>query len=1059
MGRRRLVRPSTDTSPGMLGILGRHYPAASERNAAIATVRAIPDDARTSDDWWVLGEFLVYDGLLEENDALVNEGILALSRGAALPSPSAACLLDLAWLQLHKGLDAMALLHLERAVALAPASRDAWSFLGIARMGTQDRSGAFSAFERAVALPSAQEFDHDMLRRLGTDEPLNMLRREVVLGKAFVDLIGTGQYASDEDGKVARFFLKLSLKTSPDDVDLLYGVGYVEYLLRRYKEAARILEPLAMGPARHADACTLLGLIARHTSGDVDAELSWYARALEVDSGHMLALVNTAQRLHERREFHAARPLLARALRGDSSSEYYPIALDLMANSVAEIECDYEQEIYLHAQAIQAAPDRPLFKGNLIVALLSVGRIKDARDCFRRHREQLRRHPDPEVLRALVDTYSRDGADPRFYLSAIEHLKPTMGDRGVGPLVQKAWAQRHQLPADDDIRLGFYQDLGLHAGRAQLKEIALEIWTAGARLKGGEELHGNRAVELSDLGRFEEAEAACALMPPSASRRNTIRGNIRRKSGNLEAAVAAYTDALHSDRGFALPIRNGLDCIDAISRPDLAEPFVAILRSGAIRAPERQLLLGRALLLVGRPREAAAELLSVLMRSGQWVSPESLFQEAESDPTVLTAPSTEPYWCLVLALLRAGRVSEAMDAGRAVLSWPRWSSGDWRVIAAEAQRRLGDHVGSEATLASITDQPPVLLTRALNCLDTGRIGSAKDLALRALTHVPGPEHFTHALGRPDALAHVVLARVDQENGHLSACLQRAQRAIELDAACIDAHVTACLAYRACGARDHEIATARKGLSASPHAPALVSHLVEALVDTDRLGEAAEALEDNRDGLAQHDQDGLGYRLGELLAGARLASTAQAEQAADQWHWIDGAPAAIQPWLRGACLSTSHIHALKVAHVMYCAKVAEWMLTERLMEPFRISLRGQSLGDEKQFDRLLEYLSGRTATPPTLGSVGYLLRAAHKTPQRYDAEVVRHFRTFVSNLEYRSARNLLQPDFVAAVNRLATARNQSAHLGEPEDDEALGSVEIVVKNGAPGILFESLGLSV
>jgi hypothetical protein len=96
-------------------------------------VRAKPEDRRTS-DWWILGEFQALDGLLDEDDHLLNQGIEALSIGAACAPPSPACMMDLGWILTAKGLDALALPHLIRATQLAPRSRDAWAFRGMIRI-------------------------------------------------------------------------------------------------------------------------------------------------------------------------------------------------------------------------------------------------------------------------------------------------------------------------------------------------------------------------------------------------------------------------------------------------------------------------------------------------------------------------------------------------------------------------------------------------------------------------------------------------------------------------------------------------------------------------------------------------------------------------------------------------------------------------------------------------------------------------------------------------------------------------------------------------------------
>ena len=49
----------------------------------------------------------------------------------------------------------------------------------------------------------------------------------------------------------------------------------------------------------HAGAYTVLGLIAKKTTGDRGEEKSFYEQALQVDADHLLALVNLASTLQD----------------------------------------------------------------------------------------------------------------------------------------------------------------------------------------------------------------------------------------------------------------------------------------------------------------------------------------------------------------------------------------------------------------------------------------------------------------------------------------------------------------------------------------------------------------------------------------------------------------------------------------------------------------------------------------------------------------------------------------------------------------------------------------
>ena len=83
---------------GQVGVYDRQYPSYAFRQSAIERVLKKVDAKRTQDDWWILGEYQCLDGLINEDDHLINKGIEALMSGAEMTPPSVACLMDLGWL-------------------------------------------------------------------------------------------------------------------------------------------------------------------------------------------------------------------------------------------------------------------------------------------------------------------------------------------------------------------------------------------------------------------------------------------------------------------------------------------------------------------------------------------------------------------------------------------------------------------------------------------------------------------------------------------------------------------------------------------------------------------------------------------------------------------------------------------------------------------------------------------------------------------------------------------------------------------------------------------------
>ena len=99
-----------------MGASWREYPRSALRLELINRLKSKPEDSRTGDDWWQLGEYQVVEGLSAGDESIINAGSQALMKGAHLSPAHPGCLLDLGWLLCYKGLDQMALFYLDKAV-------------------------------------------------------------------------------------------------------------------------------------------------------------------------------------------------------------------------------------------------------------------------------------------------------------------------------------------------------------------------------------------------------------------------------------------------------------------------------------------------------------------------------------------------------------------------------------------------------------------------------------------------------------------------------------------------------------------------------------------------------------------------------------------------------------------------------------------------------------------------------------------------------------------------------------------------------------------------------
>ena len=1041
---------------GELGILERSYPPAAERRRAIEAVRAKSEDNRTSDDWWILGEFLVLDGLLDEDDALLNQGIEALSRGAASEPPSPACMLDLGWVLMSKGLDALALPHLVHATDLAHRSRDAWTLRGWVHAGLGQRDAAIASFKSACALSSATDSDRATLRALEEGENPRSLRANVLLRKLEPENVRLAHRRDPEAPKAYLHTARMLLERDPDDPLLLYLTANTRYILGQYDRAKPLLDRLLALEPQHADALVTLALISIK-GGDRDRALELYQRALAADPEHMLALTNLASMLQDVGDYHAARPLLERALKHDfHGNPHYAIALDLYGNNVAAIDQDFVREAELHRRAISMDPKSGLFRANLVTALLSSGDIKRARQEWQASKHLLRFFPNFDLLEKLMEAYSADVPIPEAYLKIARAVEHGLGIKGILPLVEKAWRWRRSAEAEN--AMAVREEIGILAGRAGKGELALEAWRELKAMPGGELYELNEAVELSHLGRHSEAVEVIDRAPKRGNRAWTVTGNIRMQAGMRAAAVEAYRRALDHDEDFLLPLGNAVSCASELGQPDLLEPFVDRLREArwAEHAGAR-LVLGETLLLQGRPSTAADTLLSVLSRDGVIRPPEDVHADLQDpeDPTLLGAPHTRFHYVLARAYLRAKRFGELALLIQTVQSWARWTNGDWNVAHAEMLRLAGMPREAIETVESMVPKPPPMLTQALSALALGEVERTGELAA-LVAEDPQADGYYHPEGRPDALARALLSVVALKHLDLKEAEEQGREAVRRDPSCSLARDAWAQALAQLGQLQEAIDVLEDGLRRRPGEPRLMEAAVRVALEGGEVERADRLQRAHRELLQEHGAVATASMLGELIALARLeaAGLKQTKPIDAIWPWVVQLDVQEQSWMGAARLCAERSET-RAGCVLYFAKVAEKTMFERVMRPFLHTLEPRVASDPR-YEDIARYMAG--GRPPALGGMVRLLGAAAGRYRSAESPLVTAYRGYVRSLDVPfSGKLLLDENLSALLARLARARNDAAHLEDPTEAEQATAFGLMIADEGPGIFLQALGI--
>jgi tetratricopeptide (TPR) repeat protein len=1041
---------------GEMGILAREYPPAAERRRVIEAIRAKPEDRRNSDDWWAIGEYLVLDGLLDEDDALLNQGIEALSRGAGSDPPSPACMMDLGWVLMSRGLDALALPHLVRATELAPRSRDAWTLRGWLHAGLGQRTAAIASFKSACALPAATDGDHKTLRDLEDGADPRSLRAHVLLRKLEPENVRLAHGRDPEAPKAFLHTARMLLERDPDNPRLLYLTANTRYVLGQYDRAKPLLERLLAIDPEHADALVTLALIAMK-GGDRDRAVELYQRALAANPEHMLALTNLAAALQDVGEYHAARPLLERALQHDSrGNPHYATALDLYGNNVGAIEQDFVREAELHLRAVSMEPQRGLFRANLVTALLSAGEIKRARQEWQAGKQLLRSVPNLDLLQGLMEAYSSDAPMPEVYIELAQAVEEGMGVKAILPLVEKAWRWRRS--AEPENAMALREQIGILAGRARKGELALEAWRELKTMSGGELFELNEAVELSHLGRHSEALEVIDRAPKLGKRAWTVTGNIRMQAGMRAAAVEAYRMALDRDEDFLLPLQSAVECASELGQPDLLKPFVDRLKEPRwAKDAGARLVLGEALLLQGKPSTAADTLLSVLSQDGAIRTPEDIHADLQDpeDPTLLGVPHARFHYLLARACLRANRFRELAPLIQAVQSWARWTNGDWNVAYAEMLRLAGMPREASVAIESMAPQPPPMLTQALCALVLGEVERAAELASLVAADQQA-ERYSHPEGRPDALACALLSRLALKRLDLKEAEEQGREAVRRDPSCPLARDAWAQALAQLGQLQEALEVLDDGLRRRPGEPRLVEAAVRVALDGAEVQRADRLLQAHRELLGEHDAAAKASLLGELIALARLeaAGAQQAKPIEAVWPWVGQLGLQERHWMGAARLCAERPET-RAGCVLYFAKVAEKTLLERVMRPFLQKVEAHVTNDPRYEDIARHVAGGR---PPALGGMVRLVGAAAGPLRPGESPLVTAFRRYL-----RSAPSpldgalLLDGSLAASLGRLARARNDAAHLEDPTEAEQATAFGLMIDGAGPGLFLRAVGI--
>lgn len=1043
--------------PGHLGVFCRSYPPRQSRDHAIQSIQEVPEDNRTADQWWMLGEYQILNGLLDEDEDAINDGVVALTAGAAIPS--VACLMDLGWILASKALDALALPYLTRASELVTDSRDIWSLRAVAEIGLGKREAALQSLTKAASLPGAQDADQINLDKVKSGSDLKELRRSMLMSKIGLGDPDLDRDPPEEQAKAAAYVLRILLDREPTDMGIASSLGYAWYCAGQFDRARLILETVVASRPADDTAWTILGLISKR-SGDADGEITMYRRAIEANPRSGLALMNLASRIMAEQPEIARRYLETALEELGPESPHRACALDLMGNTFAHIEKDYDREAIWHREAVKLAPTNALYRDNLVLALLSAGRPIDARRVWQPTNHIASAYPFS--LGDLVKGFCDETIHPYECLQINDAVSSLIGLPGQLVLLKRAWKRRAHVPTEDYFE--FLCALATSFSQAGDDQAAVLAWQEATPLAAGEKkttVRVNQAVALQRAGHVNEALELIESLPSSFDRYHTVLGNIRRDAGLNLAALDAYRIAVEKEPIFTLPFANAFDCIGELKDPALTKPFISALESRWEDGPVKKLLLMRGNLLAGRPQTAALLGFESLTSNGRVLTPEEIFPflHDSSDDSLFVAANTEFHLAWADALLRSGQLTGLRDLVQAVFEWPRWANGDWRILNAEIALQSGALSELPELLIGMDGQIPAQVTLGLAALQMGDEATVEALA-HTILGFKTASGYRHPQGRPDSLAHAMLCVVHRSRGDLQQAVSSGREAIRLDPSCVLARAALVNALVDLGEDDEFTAVLEDALRRQPSEPRILRLAVETYINAGRLDAAEGCLNAHRQGLDEFGSEDVGFRLGELVFAAKLDSSPSSqthlETAVKAWDWIEKVDQPLRSWLAGVHHCLGNRDEMRVALAMFAGKIAERLIIDRLLLPFRIAAAGSLFGGDGRFKDVEAYLEGGRA--PSLGGVVRLLRASARPFSSSDSDLLKAFRTYLRKVDWHGSALLRDSIFINRLGRLAEIRNESAHLSEPTAEATIDAISIVVESGRAGLLFKAFGLN-
>lgn len=1035
------VTPASADAESKQRTHARSYPPRNVRDSAIARIRNKKPSNRSGLEWWQLGEYQVINGLLDKDEARIISGEECLLEGALLDKPYPACLIDLGWIHLERGSIVQAKKYFLDATKADASSRDAWAFLGITEIATNNRDRAINAFQTAVSLLGENPHESDI-------ETLNLLQASPKIPAALKTRTKISKFSLDEifqfnladQAKAIRLMIDQALDTElpPEQVkellDLLCNIEYsgLSSLNRTIDACIVSIEYLDTTYSPHL----YMGL-AYKKLGKKLLSLESYKRCIEKNPACELAITNIADILLEGgrpREaynyllgFHDSGALI-------TSGNFYTN----LGNAIAGLGMAIRDELDCREKALELDPKNPKAILNYMFSLLTNGDVIKAKGLLFKHKKKIVSNLGTDSIiihEKLIDAIITI-TDPFGLLVIYDELLPMLGSRDAAVFLVKAWENRGSFEEngfgeEDPSKCYRYPDfineLGIKCGNAEHHQYSLKCWQELQSFPGYENASWNILVSLDSMGLREEALEALKHTSGECTRKNTITANLLRNKDRRQA-LDFYIRALSEDAPFLMPIKNGFELAKQLNRRDLYGNFLNAI-SQINDSAEKTILQSRIKMHQGFHKEACSLLEGILIRNEDFLDIKQLraeINQASADLTLLgERVGDEIYKELAYLYILTAQYQNLASLIEAISQWDIDLDGDWRIIESIALSMQGRTQEAIQAVHGMSNQPPQLLAKSFALFRSGDLDGAM-VRLNDLDQLEEDiDGYNFPLCVPSAFQPSLASLHFLSNGNAEKAMELANHAIGLDPSSIwitDIYTN--VLDQSCG-----LAVASDYLlSLHDNAPGninLFRKLIFSLAHDSRIDECKKALKNIEQTCGQSYVDQVGdlFRFIDILSMRR-----------DGTH----PPVKLPEW---ACLldvqgvetleEIVEIHNANNARTGYSlliSRFSEYLLRRYFFLPLASMIDPSECVPWKWAQNASSFLLDRTQREPSLGDIVSLIKTI-----AYPGNRSNHYIAMLRHAACRLSidfKQIFSYDFTDKLCRLRDYRNCVMHAGEP-----------------------------